>query len=265
MIRPFTQGNSDTVQRINELVAAINRLENFAGDGLVRVTRTISGWTISLNIDEVNARMPKAAGGGTAAAGNAITMYEVAADLDPEATETTYKLRPQDTAAWVNGTSYTADGYTKDSGEETYKCTASHKAGGDSAHDTNTAYSVGARVYSGTPNNNTYKCILAVAANQGIAVTDATYWTLDNDEPGVGNAWEDYWTAATITGHVFQKTADSWNLNYCVPKMTTDWTAVPTVVIGSDVYLLQRFFYVAAESSIAWDDVNDRLVSVFGG
>lgn len=65
-IRRFSQGNANTIIRMNELVDAVNSLNNVVGDGLIKVKRTNSGYTLSLNMDGVNARVIKQrSGGGT--------------------------------------------------------------------------------------------------------------------------------------------------------------------------------------------------------
>lgn len=55
MINKFTQGNAYTVQRLNEIVTALNSLNNFSGDACIRVTRSTNGYTFNLDHDQVNA------------------------------------------------------------------------------------------------------------------------------------------------------------------------------------------------------------------
>lgn len=62
-IRRFTQGQPETVQRLNQIVDALNSINNFVGDGLIKVQRSPSGYTFSLNMDGVNARIIKNKGG----------------------------------------------------------------------------------------------------------------------------------------------------------------------------------------------------------
>lgn len=62
-IQKFTQGNPLTVQRLNELVSALNRINNFSGDACIKVKRCEGGYSIGLDMDQVNARIIK--GGNT--------------------------------------------------------------------------------------------------------------------------------------------------------------------------------------------------------
>lgn len=62
-INRFTQGNPETVRRLNQLVDALNSINNFVGDGLIKVQRSPNGYAFSLNMDGVNARIIKQRGG----------------------------------------------------------------------------------------------------------------------------------------------------------------------------------------------------------
>lgn len=84
-IRPFTQGPVETVTRLNELVNAINKLNAFIGDGLIKVIKIDSGYSFSIDVNQLNARLPK--GNITAPVRRAITT-----EAAPAATNITCNL-----------------------------------------------------------------------------------------------------------------------------------------------------------------------------
>jgi len=73
MINKFTQGNAYTVARLNELVNAINSLNSFSGDACIRVTRSVSGYTFTLDLDQLNARIIKGGSSANSTIKRAIT------------------------------------------------------------------------------------------------------------------------------------------------------------------------------------------------
>jgi hypothetical protein len=63
MISKLIQGPRNLVNKINEIVHAVNALSNLRGDGLVNVQKSDAGYTLRLAVDQVNARIPKSQGG----------------------------------------------------------------------------------------------------------------------------------------------------------------------------------------------------------
>jgi hypothetical protein len=86
-IAPFTQGNAMTIRRLNQIVEAVNRVNNFTGDQCIKITRGRDGYTISLVMDQVNARIIKNRGGGSGGVYRAITT-----EAAPAATNITCNL-----------------------------------------------------------------------------------------------------------------------------------------------------------------------------
>ena len=67
MIERFTQGNPDTVRKMNEIIEAGNNLARTTGDGFVIVKHGINGaTTINLSMNELKARFMNFGGAGDA-------------------------------------------------------------------------------------------------------------------------------------------------------------------------------------------------------
>lgn len=211
-------------------------------------------------------------GGGGGGTGTQITQMEIAETPVPyveNQTEhpTTYSVRPHGTAAWANGTTYAVDGAVKneigESGtelEHSYKCILAHKSGADQWVSL-THYLPGARVWYGTgPNDNTYKCVTENTDENWTAGN----WTLDNDEPGVGNAWEDYWsnTATEAVIEVEIGSTETLDLYYLMPFLKVG-DVVKVAMIDGTPHILKTFFYVGDQKSLYDDQYTRRKSGVF--
>ena len=58
-IQPFTQGHPATVRKLNDIIRAVNALDNISGDGLVQVQKTGYGLAIGLNIAGLHKHIPR--------------------------------------------------------------------------------------------------------------------------------------------------------------------------------------------------------------
>jgi len=115
MIIPFTQGPSQTVAKLNEMVRALNSLLKFEGDGIIRVLKSPQGYTINLDINQLMPRMPKTAGGGSSSAIWATVVrglrYATTAPVDAGYSSYTVRLTSDSSTEYASGTTY-ADGDT---------------------------------------------------------------------------------------------------------------------------------------------------------
>ena len=68
-LKKFTQGPPELVKKLNDMVDAVNQMQNLIGDGVIKVQNTVRGKTIGLDINQVRKRMSKSSssgdGGGT--------------------------------------------------------------------------------------------------------------------------------------------------------------------------------------------------------
>ena len=94
--------------------------------------------------------------------------------------------------SWALEKSYSSADYTRH-GDKDYRAIEGHCAGGCTAWSA-TDWTIGDRCKYGYPTLNAY--ILTTnnktSSDTTTPAADAD-WELDNDEPGVGNAWENYW------------------------------------------------------------------------
>ncbi len=95
--------------------------------------------------------------------------------------------KQDDVIAWADDTAYApADNVYHGGPTVYYQCIQAHTSGGDGDWSAGT-YSLGdRRVHSG----NVWIVVVASTTEEPDTGTD---WELDNDEPGVGNAWQNYW------------------------------------------------------------------------
>lgn len=63
-IREFMSGPINAIHKINEVIRAVNSLNNVYGDNFIKINRTSAGLTIGLNWSEVLSRIPSGGGGG---------------------------------------------------------------------------------------------------------------------------------------------------------------------------------------------------------
>jgi hypothetical protein len=238
-IQPYVSGDLGLRTTLNQLIKAVNALNNATGDGLIKVNRTENGITYNINTDILQSRMPKTAGSGrvdvaklfeveSAATGPGIynclpmiidsdewdveqqwDIIDVVQEGEPpeDVTETKQVLNLDEMASvtdiWALNKSYSEGDWTRHTGAVftgpttgsavdglDYRCIQDHCSGGCViwlADD----WTIGDRCRH---EGNAYKLI---GDDKTPADTDPpdvdTDWQLDNDEPGVGNAWEDYW------------------------------------------------------------------------
>ena len=63
-IRELIRGPAVLVKRINEIIAAVNTLNNMTGDGYIQVKKTARGVGIQLSVDRLLPRIPRMSGNG---------------------------------------------------------------------------------------------------------------------------------------------------------------------------------------------------------
>lgn len=131
------------------------------------------------------------------------------------------------TGVWAANTTYDkdepADTVVKTSGDSTgYECIQDHTSGGFPAWVAGTSYTLCQRVASdhnegsGDPDYHAYKCkVASVTSTAAWPHNNPTEWELDDDEPGVGNNWEDYWKTINTYGWDRDTNTDYfWRLPY---------------------------------------------------
>jgi len=64
MINELTNGPAVAVNKINEIIAAVNKFEALTGDGFITIKSTAHGKTVGLNLERLRSRIPKIGGGG---------------------------------------------------------------------------------------------------------------------------------------------------------------------------------------------------------
>lgn len=83
-LQKFISGPTVAVHKLNEMVTAINSLNQFAGDGLILVNRTVNGYVFSLNIAGLKGRLVHNASGGDSH-NNAVPYRIIEAPIAPTA------------------------------------------------------------------------------------------------------------------------------------------------------------------------------------
>ena len=58
-IEPFTKGPRAAKTKLNKIVDTVNQLNRIIGDGIIRINHTPAGYALSLDINQLMARVPK--------------------------------------------------------------------------------------------------------------------------------------------------------------------------------------------------------------
>lgn len=226
-IKPFTSGDPVLRRAINQIIKQVNALMNVTGDGLIVVDRSEHGMALKLRTDIIQSRMPKTGGAGevdvaklfqieSSAIGPGIynclptvidseewnvenewDIIEVKQEGEPpqDVTETELVLNLDEltniTDTWSRGTSYSDGDWTHHAQDDTdYRAIKDHCAGGCVDWFAKT-WTIGDRCrYNGHAyqlfNNDK-------TSGDTDPPTSDVDWVLDDDEPNVGNNWENYW------------------------------------------------------------------------
>jgi hypothetical protein len=229
-IQPFLSGDPALRNTLNQIIRSVNALNRMTGDGMVRVNHTETGMALSLAIDNLRPRVGGLAASGegssdiamlfeiqSAATGPGIynclpawidsSEWNVAGERDiinvktegqdppVEVTETQQVLNLDEivniTDQWALGTAYADGDWTLYGPNDTdYRAIAAHCAGGCITWEA-TTWTIGDRCrYTG----NAYKLTNSNKTGSDTTPPDGDGdWVVDNDEPTVGNAWQDYW------------------------------------------------------------------------